>query len=83
MLFQRDQKCFFKTLEGNRTHEGNVPEIDKFAYFWGGIWGQQEQTPNMPWTEEVKRQLVQKVSLVNEFEIKSKNLHKEVAKRKS
>ena len=35
--FQRDQKGFFRTLEEDLTREGEMPEMDKFVDFWGGI----------------------------------------------
>ena len=35
--FQRDQKDFFKTLEGDKTREGKMPEIEKFFKFCGGM----------------------------------------------
>ena len=68
--FQRDQKGFFKTLEGDQTREGRMPEIEKFVEFSGGIWEKNERTPNMPWMEEVKRLLSENVTVVNEFNIK-------------
>ena len=47
-MFQRDQKGFFRTLEEDGTRE--MPEMDKFVDFWGGIWERNERTPYMPWT---------------------------------
>ena len=35
---QRDQKCFFKTLEEYQTREGKMLEIEKFVPCFGGIW---------------------------------------------
>ena len=29
--FQRDQKGFFKTLQGDQTRKGKMPEIEKFV----------------------------------------------------
>ena len=81
--FQRDQKGFFKTLEGDQTREGRMPEIEKFVEFWGGIWEKNERTPNMSWMEEVKRLLSENVTVVNEFNINSEGLKKEISKRKS
>ena len=37
IMFQRDQKGFFRTLEGEEAHEGEMPEMEKFVEFWEGI----------------------------------------------
>ena len=48
-------------------HPGEMPEMQRFVEFFlggegegggGGIWEQNEPTPNMPWMEEVKAELV-------------------------
>ena len=67
VMFQRDQRGFFRTLEENVVHEGEMPEMEKFVEFWGGIWEREEITPNMPWMEVVRRQLREKVNQVNEL----------------
>ena len=66
IMFQRDQKRFFRTLEevSQRQRE------------------RQERNPYMPWMEEIRRQLNEKVSQVNEFNITFEKVKKEVAKRK-
>ena len=61
-MFQRDQKGFLRTLEEEEPHEGEMPEMEKFVEFWGGIWEREERTPNMPWMEEIRRQLNEKVN---------------------
>ena len=33
IMFQRDQKGFFKTLEEGEVHEGEMPEMEKFVEF--------------------------------------------------
>ena len=38
IMFQQDQKGFFRTLEEEEAHEGEMPEMEKFVEFWGGIW---------------------------------------------
>ena len=60
-----------------------MPEIEKFVEFWGGIWKKNERTPNMPWMEEVKRLFSENFTVVNEFNINSEGLKKEINKRKS
>ena len=37
VMIQRDQKGFFRTLEGEEAHEGEMPETENFVEFWGGI----------------------------------------------
>ena len=78
-MFHHDQKGFFRTLEADITREGEMPDMDKFVEFWGGIWEQNERTPNMPWMKEVKRELHEKVGVVSEFTITDESLKKEVA----
>ena len=58
---KHDQKGFFRTLEEDGTQDGEMPEMDKFVDFWGGIWERKERTPYMPWMEEMGRQFHQKV----------------------
>ena len=68
-MFQRDQKGFFRTLEEDGIREGEMPEMDKFVDFWGGIWERKERTPYMPWMEEIGRRLRQKINSVNDFTV--------------
>ena len=51
--FERDQKSFFRKIES--SHEGQIPEIEKFVEFWGGIWEKEERTPEMPWMEKCEK----------------------------
>ena len=32
-MFQRDQKVFFRTLEEEEEHEGEMPEMERFVEF--------------------------------------------------
>ena len=82
IMFQRDQKEFLRTLEEEEAHEGEIPEKEKFVEFWGGIWEREDRMPNMPWMEEIKGQLNEKVNQVKEFNITFEKVKKEVAKRK-
>ena len=63
-------------MEGEQIQEGKMPEIEKFVKFWGGIWEKIERTPSMPWMEEVKRLLGEKVTVINEFDIDTEKLTK-------
>ena len=83
IIFQKDQKNFFRTLEKVKKHEGEMPAMEKFVEFWGGIWEQDEATPNMPWMEEVKAELNEKVKIVGQFEITEERLKRETTKRKN
>ena len=83
IMFQKDQKNFFRSLEKVESQEGEMPEMEKFVEFWGGIWEQNEETPNMQWMEEVKKELNGKVDNVNQFEITEEKIKKETSKRKN
>ena len=76
IMFQQDQKGFFRMLKVEEAHEGEMPEMEKFIEFWGGIWEREERTPNMAWMEEIRRQLNEKVNITFE------KVKKEVAKKK-
>ena len=45
-MFQRDQKGFFRMVE-EEAHEREMPEMEKFVKFRGGIWEREEKTPIM------------------------------------
>ena len=68
-MFQKDQTAFFRKLEEKSNRKGQMPEMNKFIEFWGGIWERRKNTPHMPWMEEVKMQLNAKVTSVNDFNI--------------
>ena len=82
-MFQSDQRGFFRTLEREDKREGEMPGVEKFVEFWGGIWEQNESTPLMPWMKEVQAELNGKVSATVDFEITEKIIKKEVSKRKN
>ena len=70
-------------MEGEEAHEKEMPEMEKFVEFWGAIWEREsKRTSYMPWMEEIRRQLNEKVSLVNDFNITFEKVKKEVTKRK-
>ena len=56
-MFEQDQKGFFRTLEAVEQREGEMPKMQRFVEFWGGIWEQNKPTLNMSWMEEVKAEL--------------------------
>ena len=55
-------------------------DVEKFVKIWGNVWEKTEITPNIPWMEEVKRYLGEKISVINELDGKAK---KEIKERKS
>ena len=65
-----------------------MQEMEKFVNFWGGNWGRErerereERTPYIPRMEVIRRQLNEKVSQANEFNITFEKVKKVVAKRK-
>ena len=63
--------------------EGEMPKMQRFVDFWGGIWEQNKPTPTMSWMQEVKAELGKRANLVSEFAIADKSMKKEVAKRKN
>ena len=69
-------------LKEEETHKGEMPGMEKFGQFLGGIWETEGRTSNMPWMEEIRRQLNEKVNQVNEFNITFEKVKKQVAKRK-
>ena len=82
-MFQKDRKSFFRTLEKVEKDEGEISEMETFVEFWGGIWEQNETTPNMPRTEEVKAELNEKANIVSEIGITEEKLRKKTSKRKN
>ena len=81
-MFQKDRKSFFRTLEKVEKHEGEMSEMETFVEFWGGIWEQNEPTPNMPRMEEVKAELNEKANIVSEIGITEEKLRKKNIKTK-
>ena len=55
IMFQWDQKGFFRMLEGEEAHKREMARMEKFVEFLGGIWEREDRTPNMPWIEEIRR----------------------------
>ena len=49
-------------VEGEESHEVDMPGMEAFIKFWGGIWGREKRTSNMPWMEKIRRQLNEKVN---------------------
>ena len=60
-----------------------IPEMQRFVEFWGGIWKKKEPTRNMRRMEEMKAELGETANLVSEFAITDENIEKEIAKQKN
>ena len=86
-MFLRDQKGFFRMLEGEEAHKGEMPEMEKFVKFWEGIWERERERERKEphichgW-KKIRRKLNEKVSQVKKFNITFEKVKKEVAKRK-
>ena len=71
--FERDQKNFFKKVEGVIEQAGQMLEMDKFANF-GETYGKKMiEPPEMPCIESVSKQLRVKITNVKEFNIPEKS----------
>ena len=71
-------------MEGDQNKEGKMSEIKKFVEFCGGIWQtNKRKTEYMFQMEEVKKLLRGKLTIINQFEISTEKLKKEIYKRQS
>ena len=61
----------------------NVPDVDEFVEFWGGIWQSEKVTPIRPWMAAVTRRLKEKVVEVKELNVTEEQLVKIIKKRKN
>ena len=77
---ERDQKNFFKKVEGGTEYVGQILEMKKLVKFWGDIWEKDDRKPEMPWMESVSEQLRHKITNVKEFNITEEILEKETKK---
>ena len=74
---------FIERLTRQRTFFGNVPEVEKFVEFWGGIWEQERTTKEQPWMLETEEQLKDKIQYVEEFKVIVDDISKVLKKRKN
>ena len=47
IMFQKDQRAFFRNLDEKSNWKGKMPKMDKFIEFCGGIWERRENTLHM------------------------------------
>ena len=83
IMFQRNQKDFFWTLEEVEKRRAKMPKMQRFFVFWRGIWEESKQKPNMLWMEEVKAELCERANLTSEFDITDEHMKKEVTGQKN
>ena len=82
-MFQEDQGAFYRKTQGTEQLRGEVPDMEKFEEFWGGIWEDETKTPNRKWMNTVAKKIREKVKNVQEFTITEKNFYDIVKKRKN
>ena len=82
-IFEKEEKNFFKGIEGSTEYKRAVPEIDKFVKFWKGIWEKGDRTPNTIWMEKIREELNKKITSVKQLDITENGLISEIKKRKS
>ena len=82
-MFQEDQGAFYRKTQGTEQLRGEVPDMEKFEEFWGGIWEDETETPNRKWMNTVAKKIREKVKYVQEFTIPEKNFYDIVKKRKN
>ena len=82
-MFQEDQGAFYRKTQGTEQLRGEVPDMEKFEEFWGGIWEDETKAPNRKWMNTVAKKIREKVKNVQEFTITEKNFYDIVKKRKN
>ena len=82
-MFQEDQGAFYRKTQGTEQLRGEVPDMEKFEEFWGGIWEDETKTPNRKWMNTVAKKIREKVKNVQEFTITEKNFYDIVKQRKN
>ena len=82
-MFQEDQGAFYRQTQGTEQLRGEIPDMEKFEEFWGGIWEDETKTPNRKWMNTVAKKIREKVKNVQEFTITEKNFYDIVKNRKN
>ena len=74
ILFKENQSVLF---QDEREYVGQIPSIDAFVDFWGGIWEERGETPKQTWIEEIKKEIREKVEVkyftIDEARLKENN----------
>lgn len=82
-MFAADEGGFYRKGKGTKIFHGEVPPMEKFVEFWGGIWEDEKKTPEQPWMKVVEQKLKEKVQDVKEFVVTREDLAKVVKRRKN
>ena len=82
-LFRQDERQFYRSINESRSRMGNVPDINEFFEFWGGIWESEKVTPIRPWVAVVANRLKEKVVDVKELNATEEQLVKIIKKTKN
>ena len=45
-MFQENQGAVYRKTQGTEQLRGEVPDMEKFEEFFGGIWEDETKTPN-------------------------------------
>ena len=79
--FVEDQGGFYQISHQTKTFTGNVPDMETFEEFWGGIWEKEEITPEQPWMLRIKLQLKDKWQSVENLEVSVEAMESVLKKR--
>ena len=80
-MFAADEGGFYRKGKGKKVYHGEIPPMEKFVEFWGGIWEDEKKTPEQPWMKVVEQKWKEKVQDVKEFVITREDLTKVVKRR--
>ena len=80
-MFVRNEGTFYRQTKKLEKQVGRVPSINKFTYFWAGIWEDDSKTPVTKWMKGIEKRLREKVKSTSEFKVTEKDLQ-DVAKKK-
>ena len=67
-----------KKVAGVIQDERQIPEMDKFAEFWGDIYEKNKKKRKMTWIEKVHKQLIISFDNVEEINITENTIVEEI-----
>jgi len=82
-MFQRNEGQFYRNLQEMGNKEGEIPSVEEFTEFWGGLWEDGTKTPHKPWMRDVQYELQSKVTDIVDFQIGLAELQRQIRKRKN
>jgi len=80
-MFERNEGKFYQCAKGETERTGNIPKMNKFTEFWGGIWEDDQKTTETEWMKDIGNRIKEKIQEVHEFMVCDKDI-KEVIKKK-